>query len=105
MDRATSLAIRQAQAADRTVADVLATHTNTAPIPEPTLPSNRTVPLVTLTTDELHDLIYAATSTYLRELSQMTGDRARRHATRVAERGQQIAYAQGYVGRGEPPRG
>ena len=67
----------------------------------PTLPTSTSVPVVHLTTDQLHDLVYAACSTYLHSLSKMPKDRARQHAERVATLAEQVAHNEGYVEQGQ----
>lgn len=67
----------------------------------PTLPTSTNVPVVHLTTDQLHDLVYAATSTYLHTLSKMPKDKARQHAERVATMAERVAVSEGYVEQGQ----
>lgn len=77
------------------------------PVPDdetqPRLPSNQTVPLVTLTTDQLHDLVYAATSNYLRTLAGMSRARAQHHASRISIEAQALAVEHGRSHRGDAP--
>lgn len=72
-------------------------------ITEPQLPSSATTDLVTVTTDELHDLTYTAASNVLRRTSIGDGH-ARQLAARVAIEAQQIARANGWTSRGADPR-
>ncbi len=62
---------------------------NRAPqVTEPTLrveDATETVPLITVTRDELHDLVYAAASIYLHSRTTLTLERGRMHARRIAE--------------------
>jgi len=73
-------------------------------ITQPTLPSNSTTDLVTLTIDELSDLIYQATSLVLQRHTSLTKSTAQGYASRASIEGQQIARAQGWVHRGTDPR-
>jgi hypothetical protein len=68
----------------------------------PTLPTSDTVPVVHLTLDQLHDVVYAAASTYLHTLSSMGQDRARQHAERIAHTAEQVVRAEGHVEPGQP---
>lgn len=72
-------------------------------ITEPALPSNRTTDLVTVTVDELHDLVYTSTSNVLRRTSMGDGH-ARQIAARVAIEAQQVSRANGWTTRGADPR-
>lgn len=74
-------------------------------IVEPTLPTAppQQVPVVTLTTDQLHDLVYAASSTYLKGLSGMGLDRARHHASRIAAQADLLLHAEHDVTMGSAP--
>lgn len=74
-------------------------------ITEPTLPSNSTTDLVTVTVDELSDLIYQAASLVLQRHTSLTKSTAQAYAARASIEGQQIARAQGWVHRGTDPRG
>lgn len=107
MRRETRTALYAAHEDGLSLADRIAdarTRARPAPIAggEVTLPSGPEVPLVTLTTDQLHDLVYAAASQYLRELSGMAGDRARTHASRIAARADLIAHTEHDVTMGRP---
>ncbi|VXC21023.1 hypothetical protein [Aeromicrobium sp. 9AM] len=91
---------RIARAAAAAPAHVPAPHA----IEQPSLPSATTVPLITMTLDELHDLVYAASSTYLQRLSDMPKAKAQMHAARVAIEAQQIVANLDYIHRGVDPR-
>lgn len=74
---------------------------------EQTLPStDPVVDLATVTMPELHDLVYAAASTYLQSLSQMTKTKAHTHAERIASMALTITKDHpDYMTRGADPRG
>lgn len=90
-----------ADAAERTAnAHAQSGHT----ITQPSLPSNRTTALVTVTLDELSDLLYQSVSLVLQRNTSLTKSTAQAYASRAAIEGQQIANAQGWVQRGADPR-
>lgn len=106
-DDATSLADRIARnatnAADREAARANALYEAHA-IEQPSLPSNTTTDLVTMTVDELHDVIYQAVSTSMQR-AKVPARKAQASAARAAITGQQIVRAHGWTHRGEDPRG
>lgn len=74
-------------------------------ITAPTLPSNTTTDLVTVTVDELSDLLYQAVSNVLQRHTSLTKSTAQGYAARASIEGQQIARAHGWTHRGTDPRG
>lgn len=98
MRRDTSRALHELNAEPTPLADrIAAARARARPAPqvlEPTLPTGPLVPTVTLTTDQLHDLVYAAGSQYLQSLSGMTKDRARQHADRIAAQADLVLHAE-----------
>lgn len=88
------------------VAQARARSAGTSPAPstltEPTLPTSSMVPLVTLSTDQLHDLVYAAASEYLHGLTGLRSDVARQHARRIAAQAELIAHREYDVRPGVP---
>lgn len=112
MDRETSLKVWASKATleDEPLEARLARLAAAAPAPLPvglpqSLPAGaEQVDIAFITKTELHDLIYAATSTYLQQLSQMTKNRAHDHAARVADMAMQMTAGQDYMTRGTDPR-
>lgn len=106
MRRDTSRALHELNAEPVPLADRIAAaraRARQAPqVLEPTLPTGPVVPMVTLTTDQLHDVVYAATSQYLQTLSGMGRDRARQHAERVAAQVDLIVHTEHDVTPGRP---
>jgi hypothetical protein len=111
MDRTTSLKVWDARQHDEPLADRIARLAAAAPAPPvegqaQSLPStDPVVDIATLTKDELHDLVYAAASTYLQGLSSMTKTKAHTHAERIAHQAQLITAGADYMSRGPAPRG
>lgn len=111
MDRDTSLKVWATRQDEETLEQRLSRLTAAAPSPLPVgLPQSLpdTSPLVdiaTITKTELHDLVYAAASTYLQSLTSMTKTKAHMHAERIASTAEQITAGQDYMSRGTDPRG
>lgn len=82
---------------------IIATRAGQQPV-EATLPSREDVGIVTLTLDELHDLVYAA-ACQANRTSTLTLDRARRLARVAAERSRSLAVAHDGYTVGRDPRG
>lgn len=114
MDRTTSLKVWDQRDREESLEARLARLAAAAPPepPEPGVylaqtihPADLEVDLATLTVPELHDLVYAAASTYLQSLSSMTKTKAHTHAERIASMAEQITAGQDYMTRGRDPRG
>ncbi len=93
MDQVTEAAVRRARAAGESLEQKLARnlerslthgHAPTTPVPvQPSLPTGE-VDLVTLTLDELHDLVYLAASSINRSSTTMSQSHAQDLAKRAA---------------------
>jgi hypothetical protein len=111
MDRTTSLKVWASRQHDEDLADRIARLAAAAPPPPiegqaQSLPvGDALVDIAFITKTELHDLIYAASSTYLQRLSQMPKTMAHTHAARIADVAMQITAGQDYMTRGTDPRG
>lgn len=73
-------------------------------MPERVLPLAAETDLVTLTLDELHDLVYASASITLKD-APMSVDDARKWSLRCAQRADVIAREHDGLHRGADPRG
>ncbi len=111
MDRDTSLKVWEHKRDEETLEQRIARLAAVAPADQPvalpqTIRTSDTplVDLAFLTLTELHDLVYAASSTYLQTLSSMTKQRAHLHASRIAATAEQITAGQDYMSRGSDPR-
>ncbi|KAA1380513.1 hypothetical protein [Aeromicrobium fastidiosum] len=111
MDRTTSLKVWSARQDEEPLEARLARLAAAAPAP-PVEGQAQTIPgldpqvdIATLTKPELHDLVYAAASTYLQSLSSMTKTKAHLHAERIAHQALAITAGQDYMSRGADPRG
>jgi hypothetical protein len=110
MHRDTRLKLYALAASDETTEQRIARLAAAAPPPPvegqaQSLPTgDAVVDLAFMTKTELHDLIYAASSTYLQRLSQMPKTMAHTHASRIADVAMQMTHGQDYMTRGSDPR-
>lgn len=114
MDKATQAQVRRARESGETVDDklqrILTRRLTAAPTaelyaPQPSLPTDGAVDMITLTLDELHDLVYLATSA----INQGSTTMSKAHAQDLAKRAAMLARARAtqHDGhhRGSDPRG